>query len=67
MEDQVQEDVSRETTSEEQPVNSMGERPEWLPEKFKSAEDFANSYHNLESKIGQSSCLLYTSPSPRDS
>ena len=46
MEDQVQEDVSRETTSEEQPVNSMGERPEWLPEKFKSAEDFANSYHN---------------------
>ena len=54
MEDQVQEDVSRETVSEEQPVNSMGERPEWLPEKFKSPEDFANSYHNLESKIGQS-------------
>ena len=54
MEDQVQEDVSRETISEEQPVNSMGERPDWLPEKFKSPEDFANSYHNLESKIGQS-------------
>ena len=54
MEDQAQEDVSRETISEEQPVNSMGERPEWLPEKFKSPEDFANSYHNLESKIGQS-------------
>jgi hypothetical protein len=51
MEDQVQEDVSRETN--EQSVESMGERPEWLPEKFKSPEDFANSYHNLESKIGQ--------------
>ena len=54
MEDQVQENVSHETISDEQPVNSMGERPDWLPEKFKSPEDFANSYHNLESKIGQS-------------
>ena len=28
----------------------MGERPEWLPEKFKSAEDMANSYSQLEGK-----------------
>lgn len=29
------------------------ERPEWLPEKFKSAEDLASAYGSLESKIGQ--------------
>ena len=28
------------------------ERPSWLPEKFKSAEDLANAYNNLESKLG---------------
>lgn len=30
----------------------QGERPEWLPEKFKSAEDMAEAYANLESKLG---------------
>ncbi len=29
-----------------------GERPEWLPEKFESAEKMAESYKNLESKFG---------------
>ena len=38
---------------EEQPIDSMGERPAWLPEKFKTAEDMANSYSQLESKISQ--------------
>jgi hypothetical protein len=28
------------------------ERPSWLPEKFKSAEDMAKAYGELESKIG---------------
>jgi len=28
------------------------ERPEWLPEKFKSAEDMAKAYSALESKLG---------------
>jgi hypothetical protein len=28
------------------------ERPEWLPEKFKSAEDLANAYKSLEGKLG---------------
>ena len=28
------------------------DRPEWLPDKFKSAEDLANAYNNLESKLG---------------
>ena len=40
-------------TTEEQPINSMGERPEWLPEKFKSAQDMAESYSQLEGKISQ--------------
>jgi len=29
-------------------------RPEWLPEKFKTAEDMAKAYSSLESKLGQS-------------
>tara|TARA_Y100000004_G_scaffold161046_1_gene188888 strand:- start:718 stop:1479 length:762 start_codon:yes stop_codon:yes gene_type:complete len=30
----------------------QGDRPEWLPEKFKSPEDLAQAYNNLESKLG---------------
>ena len=29
------------------------ERPEWLPEKFESAEALAKAYGELESKMGQ--------------
>ena len=43
---------------EEQPIDSMGERPAWLPEKFKTAEDMANSYSQLESKISQKEMIL---------
>ena len=32
---------------------NQGERPEWLPEKFNSAEDMAEAYANLEQKLGQ--------------
>ena len=28
------------------------ERPDWLPEKFKSVDDFTKSYSELESMIG---------------
>jgi hypothetical protein len=31
------------------------QRPEWLPEKFKTAEDLAKSYAELEKKLGQRS------------
>lgn len=30
-----------------------GERPQWLPEKFKSAEDLAKAYSELEKKFSQ--------------
>lgn len=30
------------------------ERPEWLPEKFNSAEDLAKAYSELEKRLGQS-------------
>ena len=30
------------------------ERPTWLPEKFKNAEDMAKAYGELENKLGQS-------------
>ena len=29
------------------------DRPQWLPEKFKSAEDMAQAYSELEKKLGQ--------------
>ena len=35
--------------SEEQ---TQEDRPEWLPEKFKSPEDMANAYSELEKKLG---------------
>ena len=38
-----------ESVPEEQ---TEGNRPEWLPEKFKSAEDMANAYSELEKKMG---------------
>ena len=34
-------------------LQSNAERPDWLPEKFKSAEDMAKAYSQLESKLGQ--------------
>jgi hypothetical protein len=34
-------------------LQSTEERPDWLPEKFKSAEDMAKAYSELESKLGQ--------------
>ena len=34
------------------PDASPAERPAWLPEKFKSAEDMASAYASLEQKLG---------------
>ena len=38
--------------------NPSDSRPEWLPEKFKSAEDLAKAYSELEKKLG--------APKPKD-
>lgn len=35
-----------------QTESAAPERPEWLPEKYKTGEDLANAYKALESKIG---------------
>lgn len=41
------------TVATEAPVVSEAtERPEWLPEKFKTPEDLASSYTSLEQKLG---------------
>lgn len=48
--EEAQTDEVAETTEEQQT-----ERPPWLPEKFKSAEDMANAYSELEKKLGQPS------------
>jgi hypothetical protein len=42
-----------EAVSTKEAEKSASERPEWLPEKFKSAEDLAAAYKALESKLGQ--------------
>jgi hypothetical protein len=36
-----------------QPGGDAGERPAWLPEKFKTPEDLAKSYTELEKKLGK--------------
>jgi hypothetical protein len=42
---------------EQQPETELpqeeNDRPQWLPEKFKSAEDMAQAYSELEKKLGQ--------------
>lgn len=42
-------DVAQEAPTEETP----SDRPEWLPEKFNSAEDLAKAYSELEQRLGQ--------------
>lgn len=34
-------------------INETSERPEWLPEKFNTPEDLANSYNSLAAKLGE--------------
>ena len=34
------------------PIQATSDRPEWLPEKYKTGEDLAKAYKALESKIG---------------
>lgn len=41
------------TTEDVQDDAQETDRPEWLPEKFKSAEDMAKAYGELESKLGK--------------
>lgn len=49
---QVESAASAEPTEAVQTETAV-ERPEWLPEKFGTAEDLANAYSSLESKLGQ--------------
>lgn len=37
----------------EAPTEQPSDRPEWLPEKFKSVEDMAKAYSELEAKLGK--------------
>jgi hypothetical protein len=51
-------DEAVETTEEQQAepqAEETTERPEWLPEKFESAEDMAKSYAELEKRMGTGS------------
>ena len=52
-EEKQQADETAETPEVQQQEEQQQDRPEWLPEKFKSAEDMANAYSELEKKLGQ--------------
>jgi len=44
-----------ETNAESEELSQeQNDRPEWLPEKFKSPEDMSKAYSELEKKLGQS-------------
>ena len=43
---------------QEQPQQDMETRPDWLPEKFKTEQDFATSYANLEKRLHEQKKLL---------
>ena len=48
-----EEKPSTEQPQAEELQEVQSDRPEWLPEKFKSAEDMAQAYSELEKKLGQ--------------
>ena len=58
---EINEKAPNEIEPEEKPVEQQttelpqeeNDRPQWLPEKFKSAEDMAQAYSELEKKLGQ--------------
>jgi hypothetical protein len=61
---EINEKAPNEIEPEEKPVEEQqqpetelpqeeNDRPQWLPEKFKSAEDMAQAYSELEKKLGQ--------------
>lgn len=45
-------DTNQTVNTEQVTTETTEGRPEWLPEKFKTGEDFAKSYAELEKKIG---------------
>ena len=47
-------DTNQTVKTEEVTTETTEGRPEWLPEKFKTPEDFAKSYTELETKISES-------------
>ena len=51
-EDALEAEIANETDPVEELSEGDQERPQWLPEKFKSAEDMANAYSELEKKMG---------------
>lgn len=62
MSEELQETVEESQTDEvqvqpeqEQPQEEMAARPDWLPEKFKTEQDFATSYANLEKRLHERS------------
>lgn len=64
----VEETIEENSNVNESTVNgSTNERPDWLPDNFKSAEDFADSYKELQSKFTKEKQGLTTDDNDDDS
>mgnify|MGYP001586884395 CR=1 FL=1 len=50
----------------ETPEDKGEDRPEWLPEKFKNAEDLAKSYAELEKKLSKGDAPAEAEEAPKD-
>lgn len=53
-------------SAEAEPELPQDSRPEWLPEKFQSAEDLAKAYSELESKLGNNEPAEATEEAARE-
>ncbi len=49
-ENQMQEEAKAQKAEQQEPLEHNGDRPEWLDEKFKSPEDLAKAYSELQKK-----------------
>ena len=66
-------EIKEAETTSEQPTDSAQDktfenesRPEWLPGKFKSPEDMAKAYGELEGKLGQSENTKESEPTKEE-
>lgn len=59
-------DQANQVPTEQAPEAPTEDRPGWLPEKFKSPEDMAKAYAELESKLGKPTDKQNTEQAPAD-
>jgi len=64
--DETIEGAVQEKVDAQQAKPAEGERPEWLPEKYKTVEDFLEGHKSLEKKLGEREEVTPTEESESD-